>query len=330
MTPEQTILIVDDDRTIRDLVKKILAKEGYQVQSANNGADAVSQLRKSSFDVVITDLSMPIMSGEDLLTIIKSDFPDTEVIVITTFPTINTAVNTLKLGAYDYIIKPFNFELMFSVIRRVFERKKLFDELKNEKQMREKMLSLFENVQDLFLSTIKSLAEAIEAKDAYTLGHCERIREYSLLVGKKINLPADEMRDLEYAALLHDVGKIAIPEAILNKQGELSDRESEIIKTHTLKGVNILNHIRQLKGALVGIKYHHERYDGKGYPDKLKGTEIPLIARIITVTDSYDAMTSDRTYRRSLPLKTAKEILVKEKNKQFDGEIVDVFLEVAG
>lgn len=324
---EEKILLVDDDKSIRELAKKILAKEGYEIQTANNGSEAISSLRKSRFDLVITDLSMPIMSGEDLLTVIKADFPETEVVVITTFPTIDTAVSTLKLGAYDYIIKPINFELLLSVINRVVERKKLINELKNEKQLREKVLSLFENVQDLFLSTVKSLAEVIEAKDAYTMGHCERIREYSLLIGKKLNLTIDEMRDLEYASLLHDVGKITIPESILNKPGRLTDEEFAIIKTHSVKGYNILSHIKQLKGALVGIKYHHERYDGKGYPEKLKGKEIPLIARIIAVSDAYDAMTSDRTYRKCFDLKTAKEILVQEKNKQFDSEIVDSFLQ---
>src|SRR3989339_1108209 len=245
---EERILVVDDDQSIRELAKKILSKEGFSVEHANNGSEAVSLLRKSRFDLVITDLSMPVMSGEDLLAVVKADYPDTEVIVMTTYPTIDTAVNTLKLGAYDYIIKPFNFDLMLSVINRVLERKKLFSELKNEKLLREKTISLFEDVYDLFLSTIKSIAEAIEAKDTYTHGHCERIREFSLLIGKKLNLNSDETRDLEYAALLHDVGKIAIPEAILNKPGKmLAADELEILKTHTIKGINILKHIKQLK-----------------------------------------------------------------------------------
>ncbi|OGS21162.1 MAG: hypothetical protein A2252_05125 [Elusimicrobia bacterium RIFOXYA2_FULL_39_19] len=328
ITKEERILFVDDDKMLRELAKKILTREGYEVQTASNGADAVNYLRKLPFNTVVTDIHMPIMSGDELLTIIKSDYPETEVIIITTFPTIDTAVSTMKLGAYDYIIKPINFDLLLTTIAKVNERKKLLNELKNEKQLRETIMSLFESTQDLFISTIKSLAEVIEAKDAYTYGHCERIRDNSLLIGKTFNFSTDEMRDLEYAALLHDVGKIAIPEAILNKPGILNETESEIFKTHTTKGVSILSHIKQLKGALLGIKYHHERFDGRGYPEKLKGTEIPLVARIIAVTDSFDAMTSDRAYRKSIPLATAKEILIQEKNRQFDSEVVDRFLKI--
>jgi len=320
------ILFVDDDLSLREFAKKILTDAGYEVEIAKNGAEALELVRKMRFDVVITDLQMPVMSGEELIKAIKSDYIDTEIIVLTVYPTVDSAIKTLKLGVYDYLIKPFNIDTLNAQLERVFNKKKILEELKTEKQLREKVTFLFEDMQDLFLSTVKSLAEAIEAKDKLTYGHCERIRNYSVRLGKKFNLTSDEIKDLEYASLLHDVGKIAVPESILSKPGKLTKKEYDIVKTHPVKGVSILGSIKQLAGAIVGIKYHHERYDGNGYPEGLKGKEIPLIARIISVADAFDAMISDRPYRKKMKKEEVIRIIVDEKNKQFDSEVVEKFI----
>ncbi|MFN3966729.1 MAG: HD domain-containing phosphohydrolase [Endomicrobiia bacterium] len=320
------ILFVDDDLSLLEFARKVLTDAGYEIEVAKNGIEALQQARKQKFDLIITDLQMPVMSGEELIKAIKSDYADTDIIVLTVYPTVDSAIKTLKLGVYDYILKPFNVETMTAQIERVFNRRKLLNELKTEKQLKEKITMLFEDMQDLFLSTIKSLSEAIEAKDKTTYGHCERLRDYSIRIGKKLNFTVDEIKDLEYASLLHDVGKIAIPESILSKPGKLTKEEFDIVKTHSIKGVDILGSIKQLSSACVGIKYHHERYDGNGYPEGLKGEEIPLIARIISVGDAFDAMTSDRPYRKKMRKEDAISILIEEKNKQFDGNIVEKFI----
>ncbi len=320
------ILFVDDDVSLRELAKKVLADAGYDIEVAKNGLEALELVRKQSFDLLIVDLKMPVMSGKELIKTIKSEYNDIDIIVLTIYPTIDSAVETLKLGVYDYMLKPFNIETIKMQIERVFNKRKLQEQLNTEKGLKEKIKILFEDMQDLFLSTIKSLAEAIEAKDEITFGHCERIRNYSVKIGQKINLTSDQMKDLEYASLLHDVGKIAIPESILFKPGKLTEEEYDIVKTHSVKGVTILNSIKQLASACIGIKYHHERYDGKGYPEGLKGEEIPLIARIISVGDAFDAMTTYRPYRRKMKKEEAIDILIEEKNRQFDGDIVDKFI----
>ncbi|MDI6642058.1 MAG: response regulator, partial [Elusimicrobiota bacterium] len=228
------ILFVDDDRVLTELAVKTLQDE-YEIYTANNGIDALEFLRNLKFDIVVTDINMPIMSGEDLLTAIKGDYPDIEVIIITVYPTVTTAISTMKLGAYDYVIKPVDFKILSEKIRRSLEKRKLVLELETEKQLHNKVLTLFNDLQDLFISTIETLAEVIEQKDAYTSGHCERIRENSLRVGRNLGLNSFELRDLEYASLLHDIGKISIPERILMKEGKLTDEEFEIMKTHSTK-----------------------------------------------------------------------------------------------
>lgn len=185
---------------------------------------------------------------------------------------------------------------------------------------------LYQDLSDLFISAVRAIADAIEAKDPYTRGHCERMRRFSLIIAEGLNLPEKEKKDLELAALLHDVGKIGVPETILLKDGKPTADEWEIIRKHPIIGVEILKEIKQLHSVLPGVKYHHERYDGKGYPDGLAGENIPLIARILAVTDSYDAMTSNRPYRKALPEAIAQEELLRLKGQQFDPQCVDIFL----
>lgn len=186
---------------------------------------------------------------------------------------------------------------------------------------------LYQDLSDLFISAVRAIADAIEAKDPYTRGHCERMRRFSLIIAEGLNLPEKEKKDLELSALLHDVGKIGIPETILLKDGKPTPDEWNIIKKHPIIGVEILKEIKQLHSVLPGVKYHHERYDGKGYPNGLTGENIPLIARILAVTDSYDAMTSNRPYRKALPEAIAQEELLRLKGQQFDPQCVDIFLE---
>jgi putative two-component system response regulator len=322
------ILFVDDDKGLVQLSKKILEKAGYDVLVSFNGSDALEILRKNQSAVIICDINMPILDGNELIKIVRSDYPETDIIAITALPSVQTALETIKNGAADYIVKPINFDFLVNLINKILEKRILLDKLNNEKTMREKFSNLFNDYQDLFLATIKSLSEAIEAKDQITHGHCERICENAVTIAKKLKLSSQEINDIQYASLLHDVGKIAVPESILLKPSKLTEREFEIIKSHPYKGAKILQHIKQLGNAILGIKYHHERFDGGGYPEGLRGTTIPLIARIISVCDSFDAMISERPYREALSRQRVKEIFIEERGRQFDPKITDIFLKL--
>ncbi len=204
----------------------------------------------------------------------------------------------------------------------------IFESIAKQAGLAMENAGLYQDLDELFRGTIRAIVKAIEAKDKYTRGHTERVTEYSLLIGDEMGLSDEEKRKLEISALLHDVGKIGIPDAILGKPGKLTDKEYDVIKSHPKRGAEIMSSIKQMSDVLDGIKYHHERYDGKGYPEKLKDGKIPLTARIIGVADAFDAMTTDRPYRKGLPTEEAKRRLIENKWAQFDGEIVDKFIKL--
>lgn len=186
---------------------------------------------------------------------------------------------------------------------------------------------LYQDLNELFISAVRAIADAIEAKDHYTRGHCERMRRFSLIIAEGLNLSEKEKKDLELSALLHDLGKIGVPDTILLKNDKPTPEEWEILKKHPVIGEEILKEIKQLKNVLPGVRYHHERYDGKGYPDGIAGENIPLMARILAVADSYDAMTSDRPYRKGLATDIAEQELIRLKGQQFDPQCIDIFLQ---
>ncbi len=202
----------------------------------------------------------------------------------------------------------------------------LFEAIAEQAAVAMENAKLYSQLENLFLSSIRAIVNAIEEKDEYTRGHTGRVTEYSLLIGKRLGLSNDEIKTLELSALLHDVGKIGIPDSILRKPGRLTDEEYAVIKSHPLRGVKILEPIENIRHILPGIRHHHERYDGKGYPDGLKGKKIPFYARIIAVADAFDAMTSDRPYRKGLPIEIARKEIEENRGTQFDPECADAFL----
>lgn len=203
----------------------------------------------------------------------------------------------------------------------------LFEAIAEQAAVAMENAKLYSQLENLFISSIRAIVNAIEEKDEYTKGHTERVTEYSLLIGKKLGLSNDELKNLELCALLHDVGKIGIPDSILRKPGKLTKEEYLVIQSHPVRGVRILEPIENITPILPGIKHHHERYDGRGYPDGLDGLNIPLYARIIAVADAFDAMTSDRPYRKGLSIEIAKKEIEENKGTQFDPKCADVFLE---
>lgn len=484
------ILVVDDELTIRKSIQKRLEKEGYEVTSADNAKDALQLFQENSFDTVISDIRMEEMDGLELLKRLQDQRRDIPVVMVTGAPSLDTAQESIKAGAYDYITKPIEREILINTVKRALEKKRLNDQIKEyqrslELKVREQTKTIFgiykfanqlnsmdsledvvnsvvnfvadfmyskrvsimlldekgeylsikgaigleeeivrktkirrgeaiagkiletgkairvddigsmkaesdrysqyrsfmsfplmqaplkatnlslgiinvtnrfgdqpyaeEDLENLdfiadtasvainnqlksieiersYFRTMKALARAVEEKDRYTRGHSERVKTYAVEMARHLGLPSEITSTIEYACVLHDIGKIGIPDAIIHKDRDLTDEEYTQIKEHPAKGENIIRVIPFLEPAQPIIRHHHERFDGAGYPDGLRGKEIELGARIIAIADTYDAMTTERPYRGPLPKDDVIAVLKEQKGKQFDPELVDIFV----
>ncbi len=466
------VLVVDDEKFIRDILADFLGMEGYIVRTASDGVQALNELGQAQYDIVISDLKMPNMGGLELLRHISNSHPDTLTIMMTGFGTVETAIDAMKRGAYDYILKPFKVDEIIHIVQRGLEKRRLeaenlrlrealsiykvseaiaaslsleevlntvissslkevradhvaswlddgegqfvsrieataeaFTDVKelgklhgdkvSERcvggafiehgaraaalmangadsnvvsiiavplQTRDRMLGwvaalsftpgkrfeegqrkllsivvsraaaaienarLYEDLQATFQQTIESLARTIDKMDKYTAGHSERVARYAVRLAKWIGLSEAEIEIVEQAALMHDIGKVGCV-INLNKPGRLTKDEYEIFKRHPGYGKDILDPIRFLKPVIPGVHLHHERWDGRGYPMGLEAQDIPLVARIISVADTYDAMTSDRSYRQALPHEVTVNEITRCAGSQFDPEIASLFTE---
>jgi len=466
------VLVVDDEKFIRDIIADFLGMEGYIVRTAEDGSCAVSELQRARYDMIISDLKMPKMGGLELLKEVAKAHPDTLTVIMTGFGTVETAIDAMKRGAYDYILKPFKVEEIVHIVQRGLEKKRLTAEnlrlrealslyrvseaiaaslsldeviatvadsalnevradivstwlddgeggffqrinahapnvpdgeelgcldaqamierlklgfvLEHSARARElfaehparhvasllavplkmrerlvgfiavvsltaskrfdegqrKLLSivasraaaaienarLYEDLQATFQQTIQSLARTIDKMDRYTAGHSERVARYAVALARWLGLPEDQIEVVRHSALMHDIGKIGCV-MNLNKPGKLTQDEYEIFKRHPVYGREILDPIKFLGPVIPGVYLHHERWDGRGYPLGLAGNDIPLIARIISVADTYDAMTSDRAYRRALPHEVTINELMRCTGSQFDPDIAGTFTE---
>ncbi|HUI92272.1 MAG TPA: HD domain-containing phosphohydrolase [Chitinivibrionales bacterium] len=468
------LLVVDDERSICDIVGQFLRMKGYNVTCVGTAEAAIDFIKENAIDLVLSDIKMPGMSGVELLKWVREYNRSLPVVMTTGFPTLDTAIEALKLGAFDYLTKPFHLEEIAEKIKRALVNRQLeeenllfsklvslhevtkilastyqlaelnhkvldfsvkiakadggslmfFDEAKhlimaestarhspefwenalftgaskwvaeNEEPMvmesgepkafrefpplpdnirsyiafplktpqrtvgvlnlirnREKNpfsnvdleiinvlasqasisienVRLYQNIRDNYLKTVRGFALAVEAKDRYTHGHSENVMKYTVVIAKHLGLSDAEIENVKYAGLLHDIGKIGVSELILNKPGRLTPSEFDEIKKHPSLGANIIADVPFLRPLVPMVFHHHEFYDGNGYPDGIKGEDIPFGARILSVADAYEAMTSDRPYRRSLSQQAALEILVAGKGKQFDPKMVDTFKEI--
>ncbi len=471
------ILVIDDEQIIQDVLSDFLSNENFVVNSASSGEEALKELEEKHYDIVLSDMKMPGISGIDLLKELKRRKMDIIVIIMTGYGTVDTAVEAIKLGAFDYIMKPFKMEELLNVITRAFTQQRLEREniqlkevmnlyelseavnqslnLENVLQaitdvltkeltadlvsilleqpdefeakvteqyiypeltpnqidpvgnidqemlfkkfmekpyliiptaqirrffkklperrglssllavpirIKDKVIGsvnvytyrqnyhftegqakllviladraaqaienarLYQNLSRTFRETIEGLVSALEAKDKYTSGHSRRVTEYALLLGKAIRLSPGEQEKIEWAALLHDIGKIGIRLEALNKPGKISKEELEMFKDHPVMAKQILEQIHFLKEIVPFVYHHHENFDGTGYPDQIKGTQIPLGARILAIADTYDAMTSDRPYRKAMDQQIAVRELKRCCNTQFDPGLVEVFI----
>ncbi|PIV20298.1 MAG: two-component system response regulator [Deltaproteobacteria bacterium CG03_land_8_20_14_0_80_45_14] len=331
---EDRILIVDDEEVICNILARRLTREGYSCVAAHNGKEALRHFYKDSFSLIISDIKMPEMDGIELLKKVKAVHPNMLVIMVTAYPEIDLALEAMRLGAYDFIIKPADMELVVLSVKKALEKKRLEEELdvyhKNlEKLVEERTVKLqlaYRTLKKAYLDSVKVLAEAIDAKDPYTRGHSDRVRRMSLRITASLGFTEERMEILEYGALLHDIGKIGIKDEILRKPGALTPEEYQTIQEHPLIGVKIVEGIEFFKDKIPMIRNHHEHFDGKGYPDGLAGETIPLEARIIAVPDAFDAMASLRPYRSAMPLEDILLEMEKYKGKQFDPKILEIFL----
>ncbi|PWB61281.1 MAG: two-component system response regulator [Deltaproteobacteria bacterium] len=326
-----SILVVDDEEFIRALVKERLEIAGYSVSEAANGWDALDKLSAGRYSILLTDIRMPEMDGISLLREVTSRYPDTAGIVMSAHAELDTAVAALKMGACDYITKPFNFNVLLITIENAIRKKSLERELQDyQVNLEKKVKEQTDLINSMYVRSIDALIKALEAKDFYTRGHSQRVTMYSVAIGKAMRLPSEQIELLRQAAVLHDLGKIGVREAILNKPGKLTPEEFQEITQHPVVSTQILRPIPFFRPLLPAILHHHERFDGKGYPDGVGGLDIPLESRIMAIADTFDAMTSTRAYRKALPLAEANAEILRCSGTQFDPEIVPVFLQVQG
>lgn len=304
------ILVADDNESNRELLSSLLVQEGYRIISVTDGQQALEQMSAASIDVVLLDVVMPRKSGFDVCLAIKSK-PETRlipVVLLTSLTGDDDRIRGIMCGADDFLTKPVNKHELLARVHSLLRLKHFTDELDNAE------------------AVLFSLALSIEAKDPYTEGHCDRLSKYSVAVADKLGLPEDLRVALRRGGLLHDIGKLAVPEHILLKPGALTPEERKIMEQHTIAGERICAPLRSFRHVLPIIRNHHEKQDGSGYPDGLKGDQVPLTARILQITDIYDALTTDRPYRKALPPEEAFSIMREEvKRGWWDGSVLDHF-----
>ena len=327
MTEKGRILIVDDEDAIRRLLHRKLSSEGFQCLEAGDAEQALGKLKNNTVDLVILDIKMPGKSGIELLPEIKASYPDTAVVMGTATTDINIAIHCMKHGAYDYITKPFNMDEVIISTGRALEKRRLELENKDYQQhLEDKVAEQAKKIRSSFLSAITSLAYALEAKDKYTSGHSQRVADFSMAIAKEMGLKQESIEKIKLAGLVHDIGKIGVMESVLNKPGRLTEEEYKHVQKHPEIGERILAPVANTDEILKLVRSHHERYDGTGYPDGLKGIQIPLCARILAIADAYEAMTSERPYREAMSDKEAQAKVERGAGSQFDPEVSDVFL----
>jgi len=331
--PEK-ILVVDDEEAIREVVSTLLDAQGYQCTVCSNGRLALDAFRKDTFDLVLSDIVMPEMDGLKLLGELRNEDPDVPVIMVTAMHDISIALEAIRTGAYDYILKPFEKDQLHLSVRRALEHRRLVLENRTyqsdlEHLVAERTQQLSIALQDLEQSydyTLEALGGALDAKDAETEGHCQRVTAFTITIAKAMGVDKASLRYIARGAFLHDIGKMGVPDSILRKPGPLTNEEREIMRRHCEIGYAVLKGIPFLKEAAEIVLSHQECYDGSGYPRRLKGEQIPLGARIFAVADTLDAMISDRPYRKALPISAARDEIRRFSGRQFDPRVVEVFL----
>jgi putative two-component system response regulator len=328
-SPGLTVTVVDDEPLVLDMLVRAARSWKYECQAATSAEQAVKLLEKNQTPILVTDLNMPEKDGIWLVREVHQRWPDVSIIVITAGQDSDAAIKCLNAGAHRYFLKPIKLDEFRHALDSTLRTYQLQREHDNyhqylEATVRRQTRQLRRN----FMSTIDSLVRTLEARDPYTSGHSLRVRQYALRLADALNLSRKSRKLLSLAAKLHDLGKIGVPEAILNKPGLLTEDEFKVVRTHPVIGERILGPVIRNRVVLSAIRGHHERFDGHGYPDGLSGDNIPLLARILTVPDCFDALTTARAYRVALPVSEALEVLREGAGKQFQMDICMRFIDM--
>jgi putative nucleotidyltransferase with HDIG domain len=335
--PNDRILVVDDEETIREIVSSMLSGAHFQTRQAGSGIEALAILESGEeFDLVLSDLMMAEMDGIALLERAKERYPDMPIVMVTAVHDIQVALQALRNGAYDYLLKPFEREQLLATVRRAMENRRLKREndayrtnlealVAARTQQWKTALSDLEKSYDI---TLEALGDALDLKDAETYGHTRRVTAFAIAMARKMGLSKEEINVIARGAFLHDIGKMAIRDDILRKPGKLTAEEMAIMMEHCYLGYKIISRIPFLAEAAEIVYAHQEHYDGTGYPRGLKGDEIPLGARIFAIADTLDAMRSDRPYRDAQSIQAVRKEIETWSGRQFDPQVVKVFLEM--
>jgi putative nucleotidyltransferase with HDIG domain len=327
------ILVIDDELAPRESIRMVL-KDQYSVSTADGAYEGLDIMNQSPVDLVVMDIKMPKMDGITALQEIKKLHPDTEVVLLTAYASLETARDAIRFGAFDYLIKPFDKDNVLKVVEKGLAKRRANRGLKLERDILLDRASYLEdqvsearnNIMTCYEGTVRALILTIDAKDHYTYNHSNRVANLSSSLAEALGVPDKTIKEMVHAASIHDIGKIGVEESILRKNGRLTLDEYTEIKKHPSIGVRIVQSVPFLEDAIPVILYHHERYDGKGYPEGVKGEQIPLSARIVMVADAIDAMMSSRPYRDALTIQKVLSELRENSGMQFDPEIVDIIL----
>jgi response regulator RpfG family c-di-GMP phosphodiesterase len=330
------LLIVDDEHAHRKVLAVMLEQTGMSCITAPSANEALRILKRESFDAVIADLNMPGVSGMELLEEIRLRYPHLVFLMATGIDDVQLGVRAMRLGADDYLIKPLQLDAVLVSLERALRKQYLEQKVEHYHENLEKMVlkrtvqlqSALGQVEHSYADTLDALGAAIDLRDGQTAGHSRRVALYSVNILKQMDGTPQQLKSLAMGALLHDIGKLAIPDAILLKPAALTEEERRIMQEHVRIGYDLVKRIQFLAGAAEIILCHHERWDGSGYPQGLKGFNIPLNARIFSVADTVDAMTSDRPYRSALPFQAARNEIERMAGIQFDSQVAAVFLRI--
>ena len=329
-----TLLIVDDEPNVCQLLKNKLDQEGFKCHTCASAEEALQTIQGTTFDLIISDLRLPRMSGTELMEAILKKNPRTAFLIVTGVDDVRVGIDAMKRGADDYLVKPFQLAAVVASIERALQRKQMETELENYRQNLEHMVeqrtkqlqTAMKRIETTYDETLEALGAALDLRDTETEGHSRRVSRCCLEIAKTLGCSGEQLKQISRGSYLHDIGKIGIPDAILLKPGRLTEEETAVMQTHARVGYDLVSKIGFLAPAAEIVLTHQERFDGTGYPQGLMGEEIPLGARIFAVSDTLDAMTSDRPYRRALALSTARAEITLESGRQFDPEVVRIFL----
>ena len=331
------ILVVDDEEAIREIVSYMLTTVGYACKQAGSGMEALAVLTSGEdFELMLSDLMMADLDGIGLLERTKERYPDMPVVMVTAVHDISVALAAIRNGAYDYLLKPFEREQLLNTVSRALENRRLKVENRTYQTNLESLVeartnqlqAAMANLEQSYDITLEALGDALDLKDAETEGHSKRVTAFTIAIARAMGIPREQIAVIARGAFLHDIGKMAIPDAILRKPDKLDPEEVALMREHAYRGYQMLRKIPFLLEASEIVYAHQERFDGTGYPRGLKGNDIPLGARIFSVADTLDAITSDRPYRPAQSLKAARAEIVRWSGRQFDPDVVRVFLEM--